>query len=96
MLNKNTEKLVDDFLIWADAKLSPMAHAKLCWAIENLIKEENRLTENVVLTQDNLINAQIELIGKIRQEREEAIRNLQTASAQWEVWRKQMEMADVL
>ena len=44
--------------------------------------------EETVKSQGQLLNAQTILISQLMIERDEAIRNKQIASAQWEQWRK--------
>jgi hypothetical protein len=51
---------------------------------------DKNIYENIIRSQEVLLNQQAILISKLMCERDEARRNLETASAQWEVWRKQM------
>jgi hypothetical protein len=45
--------------------------------------------EAILLIQSDLLTEQGKLIEELIRSRDEAIRNLQTASAQWKVWRQQ-------
>ncbi len=45
--------------------------------------------EGVISAQSGTIKNQSELIVTLQMQRDEAVRNLQTASEQWAVWRKQ-------
>lgn len=58
----------------------------------DLIKRQQGLLaqlETILKIQGDLIKEQGTLIDQLTRDRNEAMANLKTASAQWEIWRKQ-------